>query len=169
MLLVQGGGLQLVSDVMNTICILVIFHLDHHPPALSTKCTKWFLFKVVGDHPHPASPSLSTKCTMWFLFKVGGDHPYPASPALTTEGTKWFSFKCLGHHPTFNGKSIYCPPWYKYHTAKRGACSWYLKSCIQSAFFHLDHHYKDFLRFKQGQGKPVVCVSDTIILEHMSF
>ena len=35
--------------------------------------------------------------------------------------------------------------------------------------FHLDHHYKDLLRFKQGQGKPAVCVSDTIILEHMSF
>ena len=134
----------MVSDVMNTICILVIFHLDHHPPALSTKCTKWFLFKVVGDHPHPASPSLSTKCTMWFLFKVGGDHPHPASPslstkctmwflfkvggdhphpaspALTTEGTKWFLFKCLGHHPTFNGKSSYCPTLYKYHTKKGG-------------------------------------------------
>ena len=148
----QGGVLQLVSDVMNTICILVIFHLDHHPPGLSTKCTKWFLFKVVGDHPHPASPSLSTKCTMWFLFKVGG-HPHPASPALTTKGTKWFLFKCLGHHPTFNGKSSFCPTLYKYHTAKGGLAVGIRRHAYYLHFGHFSLR-PPLLRFVKIQARP---------------
>ena len=47
----QGGVMRLVPDTMPTIWFSHIFGWHHPPPALSTKCTKWFSPKVVGYHP----------------------------------------------------------------------------------------------------------------------